>query len=132
MNAAAAFGARLPATKVRSQVSRTFSASLHLSRNGDEAEVRRTTASRRARRCARHSGPGWARGAMVAVSSRTGSCARAVRSRAKEREHGEHPPVAVRNGRQVELGEDAAHVRLDGLLAQAELLGQRAVGVPLR
>ena len=41
---------------------------------------------------------------------------------AQVREHGEHAPMVFRGRRELQLGEDAGHVLLDGALGDAEQL----------
>ena len=54
-----------------------------------------------------------------------------VRSGAEKGEDGVHAPVLARVRREVELAEDAADVRLDGLARHEELLADPPVGPPL-
>src|SRR5205085_8282349 len=48
----------------------------------------------------------------------------------EEEEHREHPAVVVGSRRQIELSEDAVHVRLDGLRAEHELLADASIRAP--
>ena len=50
----------------------------------------------------------------------------------EEGEHGVDAPVLAGVGGEVELAEDAADVRFDGLAGDEELLGDAAVGLALR